>query len=116
MAEDKKKTNENKADDKAKALETAMTQIEKQFGKGAIMRLGENTGMNVECIKTGSIALDRALGIGGVPREELSRYTVPNPRVKLPLLCMLLHRRKRRAALPRSLMLSTLLILYTLQI
>ena len=71
MAEDKKKTNENKADDKAKALETAMTQIEKQFGKGAIMRLGENTGMNVECIKTGSIALDRALGIGGVPKGRI---------------------------------------------
>ena len=71
MAEDKKKTTENKTDDKAKALETAMTQIEKQFGKGAIMRLGENTGMNVESIKTGSVALDRALGIGGVPKGRI---------------------------------------------
>ncbi len=71
MAEDKKKNAEVKTDDKAKALETAMTQIEKQFGKGAIMRLGENTGMNVECIKTGSVALDRALGIGGVPKGRI---------------------------------------------
>lgn len=71
MAEDKKKNAEVKTDDKAKALETAMTQIEKQFGKGAIMRLGENTGMNVECIKTGSVALDHALGIGGVPKGRI---------------------------------------------
>lgn len=59
------------AEDKIKALETAMSQIEKQFGKGAIMRLGENVGMNVDHIKTGSIALDRALGIGGVPRGRI---------------------------------------------
>ena len=59
------------AEDKIKALETAMSQIEKQFGKGAIMRLGENAAMNVEHIKTGSIALDRALGIGGVPRGRI---------------------------------------------
>ena len=59
------------AEDKIKALETAMSQIEKQFGKGAIMRLGENAAMNVDHIKTGSIALDRALGIGGVPRGRI---------------------------------------------
>jgi recombination protein RecA len=59
------------AEDKVKALETAMSQIEKQFGKGAIMRLGENAAMNVDHIKTGSIALDRALGIGGVPRGRI---------------------------------------------
>ena len=68
MADEKKAVQEKKTDDKTKALETAMSQIEKQFGKGAIMRLGENTGMNVESIKTGSVALDRALGIGGVPK------------------------------------------------
>ena len=59
------------AEDKIKSLETAMSQIEKQFGKGAIMRLGENAAMNVDHIKTGSIALDRALGIGGVPRGRI---------------------------------------------
>lgn len=71
MADEKKAVQEKKTDDKTKALETAMSQIEKQFGKGAIMRLGENTGMNVESIKTGSVALDRALGIGGVPKGRI---------------------------------------------
>ena len=50
--------------DKNKALETALTQIEKQFGKGAVMRLGENKHMNIEHISTGSLSLDIALGIG----------------------------------------------------
>ena len=54
-----------------KALETAMAQIDRQFGKGAIMRLGEVTKMNVEAIPTGSIALDLSLGIGGVPRGRI---------------------------------------------
>lgn len=59
------------ADDKAKALETAVAQIEKQFGKGAVMRLGENVGMNVEHIHTGSLSLDVALGIGGMPKGRI---------------------------------------------
>lgn len=54
-----------------KALETAMGQIEKKYGKGAIMKLGENTVMNVSAISTGSISLDFALGIGGVPRGRI---------------------------------------------
>ena len=57
--------------DKKKALDTALSQIEKQFGKGAVMKLGENAAMNVEHISTGSIALDAALGIGGVPRGRI---------------------------------------------
>ena len=57
--------------DKAKALETALQQLEKQFGKGAVMRLGENAAMNVEAISTGSLSLDVALGIGGVPRGRI---------------------------------------------
>ncbi len=56
---------------KAKALKTAMEQIEKQFGKGAVMRLGENVAMNVEHISTGSLTLDLALGIGGIPRGRI---------------------------------------------
>jgi len=59
------------ADDKAKALETALAHIEKQFGKGAVMKLGENLNMKVEHIPTGSIALDMALGIGGVPKGRI---------------------------------------------
>ena len=57
--------------DKAQALETALSQIEKQFGKGAVMRLGQNSTMNVEAIPTGSLALDIALGIGGVPKGRI---------------------------------------------
>ena len=59
------------AADKKKALAAALSQIEKQFGKGSVMRLGENTGMTVEHIPTGSIGLDLALGIGGVPRGRI---------------------------------------------
>jgi recombination protein RecA len=57
--------------DREKALEVALGQIEKQFGKGSIMRLGESTHMNVSMIPTGSLALDLALGIGGVPRGRV---------------------------------------------
>ncbi|MEG2634344.1 MAG: recombinase RecA [Oscillospiraceae bacterium] len=57
--------------DKQKALDTALAQIEKQFGKGAIMKLGQNVAMNVEAISTGSISLDLALGIGGLPRGRI---------------------------------------------
>lgn len=59
------------ADDKKKALDTALHQIEKQFGKGSIMLLGQNQTMNVEAISTGSISLDLALGIGGVPKGRI---------------------------------------------
>ena len=58
-------------DEKQKALKTAMDHIEKQFGKGAVMRLGENAAMSVEHIKTGSLMLDAALGIGGIPKGRI---------------------------------------------
>ena len=57
--------------DKKKALETAIAQIEKNYGKGAIMRLGEDITVNVEAVSTGSLSLDLALGIGGVPRGRI---------------------------------------------
>ena len=57
--------------DKKKALEMALLQIEKQFGKGAIMKLGESTHLNVEVIPTGALGLDIALGVGGVPRGRV---------------------------------------------
>lgn len=59
------------AADKRKALETAIAQIEKNYGKGAIMRLGDDLPVNVEAISTGSLSLDLALGIGGVPRGRI---------------------------------------------
>ena len=59
------------SDDRAKALDAALGQIEKQFGKGSIMRMGENLHMNIESIPTGALALDMALGIGGLPRGRI---------------------------------------------
>ena len=64
-------TQPGQAEDKKKALETAIAQIEKNFGKGAIMRLGDDIPVNVEAIPTGSLSLDLALGIGGVPRGRI---------------------------------------------
>ncbi|MBF8983031.1 recombinase RecA [Lutibacter sp. B2] len=58
-------------DEKKKALEMAMSQIEKQFGKGSIMKLGENASLNLEAISTGSLELDIAIGIGGVPKGRI---------------------------------------------
>lgn len=56
---------------KQKALEAALNQIEKQFGKGAVMKLGQNSVLNVEAVSTGSLSLDMALGIGGVPKGRI---------------------------------------------
>ena len=58
-------------DDKTKALDVALGQIEKQFGKGAIMRMGENLNLGIESIPTGALSLDLALGIGGLPRGRV---------------------------------------------
>src|SRR5690554_2403115 len=55
------------SNDKQKALEAALSQIERQFGKGSIMRLGDNQAMDIESVSTGSLTLDIALGIGGLP-------------------------------------------------
>ena len=78
MAMDKKKkasgtpvTNITDKAEKKKALDTAIAYIEQQFGKGAIMKLGEAKAMDVEAISTGSLTLDMALGIGGVPRGRI---------------------------------------------
>ena len=60
-----------RASDREKALETALLQIERQFGKGSVMRLGDEARVPVEVIPTGSIALDAALGIGGLPRGRI---------------------------------------------
>lgn len=66
-----KKLNQKEFSSKQDALDHALAQIEKQFGKGAVMRLGDQTKMNVEVIPTGSLALDMALGVGGLPRGRI---------------------------------------------
>ncbi len=71
--------------DKSKALDTALAQIEKQFGKGAVMRLGQNQAMHVEAISTGSLSLDLALGIGGLPRGRIVEIFGPESSGKTTL-------------------------------
>jgi len=73
------------ASDKRKALDTALLQIEKNFGKGTVMRLGDRPDMTVEAIPTGSLALDAALGIGGVPRGRIIEIYGPESSGKTTL-------------------------------
>lgn len=78
-----KMSNENP--EKKKALEMALGQIEKQFGKGAVMKLGDFTAMNVEAIPTGALSLDIALGIGGIPRGRIIEIFGPESSGKTTL-------------------------------
>ena len=71
--------------EKRKALEVAMGQIEKQFGKGSVMKLGEFKAMEVEAIPTGALSLDIALGIGGVPRGRIIEVFGPESSGKTTL-------------------------------
>ncbi len=71
--------------EKRKALEAAMSQIEKQFGKGSVMKLGEFQAMNIEAIPTGALGLDIALGIGGVPRGRIIEIYGPESSGKTTL-------------------------------
>ena len=73
------------ADDKKKAIDTAMAQIEKMYGKGSIMRFGDQTNLNVDFIPTGSLALDVALGIGGLPRGRIVEIYGPESSGKTTL-------------------------------
>ena len=72
-------------DEKKKALESALGQIEKQFGKGSVMKLGDFTAMNVEAIPTGALSLDVALGIGGIPKGRIVEIFGPESSGKTTL-------------------------------
>lgn len=87
MADKKKKTvvPAAPASDKKKALETALTQIEKDYGKGAVMRMGDARAVNVEAVSTGSLSLDLALGIGGVPKGRIVEIYGPESSGKTTL-------------------------------
>ena len=75
----KKETSE-----KQKALELALSAIEKQFGKGSIMKMGQNAVVDIPAIPTGALTLDMALGVGGIPRGRVTEYMALNQAVKPP--------------------------------
>ena len=85
MAVKEKEKAENVSNDRKKALEIALEKIEKDFGKGSIMRLGDKTGASVESIPTGALSLDIALGIGGVPRGRVIEIYGPESSGKTTL-------------------------------
>ena len=96
---DKKKTvveTAAPASDKKKALETAMAQIERAYGKGSIMRLGENQGVMVDSIPTGSLSLDVALGIGGVPKGRIVEIYGPESSGKTTLALHIVAEAQKR--------------------
>ena len=72
-------------DDRHKALDMAMSQIEKQFGQGSVMKMGEKAAMSIEAIPTGALALDLALGIGGLPRGRVTEIYGPESSGKTTL-------------------------------
>ena len=85
MAQANLRVVENTAMDKSKALEAALSQIERAFGKGSIMKLGANTAMEVEAVSTGSLGLDIALGIGGLPKGRIIEIYGPESSGKTTL-------------------------------
>lgn len=84
------------ASDKKKALETALAQIEKTYGKGTVMRLGDRPEMTVDAIPTGSLALDAALGIGGVPKGRIIEIYGPESSGKTTLALHILAEAQKR--------------------
>ena len=95
MAVEKKKP-EAPLSDKKKALETAISQIEKNIGKGTVMRLGDRPEMNVESMPTGSLALDAALGIGGVPKGRIIEIYGPESSGKTTLALHIVAQAQKR--------------------
>ncbi len=81
--------------DKDKALDAAVTQIERQYGKGSIMRLGERAMADVQCVPTGSLALDIALGVGGIPRGRIVEIYGPEASGKTTLVYHLIAQAQR---------------------
>ena len=84
------------ADDKKKAIDTAMAQIEKMYGKGSIMRFGDRAELNVDFIPTGSLALDLALGIGGLPKGRIVEIYGPESSGKTTLALHVVAEAQRR--------------------
>ena len=89
----------NSNDQKVKALDLAMTQIDRQFGKGSIMRLGDQVKVQMDVIPTGSISLDAALGIGGIPRGRVVEIFGPESSGKTTLSLHIIAEAQKRGGL-----------------
>ena len=85
------------ADEKKKALQSAIAHLEKVYGKGTVMRLGSNTHMQVDAIPTGSISLDMALGIGGVPRGRIVELYGPESSGKTTVALHIIAEAQKKA-------------------
>ena len=90
---------ENSSMDKNKALDAALSQIERAFGKGSIMKLGANTAMEVEAVSTGSLGLDIALGIGGLPKGRIIEIYGPESSGKTTLALHVLAEAQKRGGI-----------------
>ncbi len=99
MAQANLRVVENSAMDKNKALEAALSQIERAFGKGSIMKLGANTAMEVEAVSTGSLGLDIALGIGGLPKGRIIEIYGPESSGKTTLALHVLAECQKRGGI-----------------
>ncbi|HPX00328.1 MAG TPA: DNA recombination/repair protein RecA, partial [Sedimentibacter sp.] len=85
--------------EKDKALELALAQIEKQFGKGSIMKLGENAKLNIEAIPTGALPLDIATGIGGVPKGRIIEIFGPESSGKTTVALHIIAESQKRGGI-----------------
>ena len=90
-------------DSRRQALSSALSQIERQFGKGAIMRMGDRSAIrDIEVVSTGSLGLDLALGVGGLPRGRVMEIYGPESSGKTTLTLEVIARTQRTAAPPHS--------------
>jgi recombination protein RecA len=94
--EGKINTDEKESSEKAKALELAISQIEKRFGKGSVMKLGENTSAPIPVIPSGSLALDLALGVGGIPKGRITEIFGPEASGKTTLAQHIIAQAQKR--------------------
>ncbi|HHJ51730.1 MAG TPA: recombinase RecA, partial [Caldithrix abyssi] len=85
--------------DKEKAVEVALSQIERNFGKGSIMRLGDRAKVDVDVIPTGSVSLDAALGVGGIPRGRITEIYGPESSGKTTLALHIIAEAQKRGGL-----------------
>ena len=102
------KDQETDIKEKNKALDAAISQITDNFGKGSVMKLGEKRAMDIESISTGSLSLDLALGIGGLPKGRIIEVYGPESSGKTTLALKLLQKLKKQVEFVLSWMQNTL--------